>query len=100
MPFSQQNNKLFLTVRVSPNAKRSGFEGLWNKTHIKIALTAPPVDGKANEFLIQFLSDYFNLRKSAISILSGQTGRIKKVSLSFLSDKDIDQAVKKLQNIL
>ena len=100
MPFSKKNNQLNLTVRVSPNAKRSGFEGLWNKTHIKIALTAPPVDGKANEFLVQFLSDYFNLKKSAISILSGQTGRIKKVSLSFSSDEKVDQAIQKLQNIL
>ena len=100
MPFCYQGNQLTLTVRVSPNARRSGFEGLWNNTHLKIALTAPPVDGKANEFLIQFLSDFFDLRKSAISILSGQTGRIKKISILFPSENSLQSAVQKLKNII
>ena len=79
MPFQQNKTKIILAVRVNPNARRSGFEGLWNQSHLKVALTAPPVDGKANEALIEFLSDFFNLRKSAITLVSGQTGRIKKL---------------------
>ena len=100
MPFQQNKTKLTLAVRVNPNARRSGFEGLWNQTHLKVALTAPPVDGKANEALIEFLSDFFALRKSAIAILSGQTGRIKKIELSFLSEKECENAVQKLKDII
>ena len=99
MPFySQDKNKLILTVRVSPNARRSGFDGLWNEA-IKVALFAPPVDGKANEALIQFLSDYFNLRKSAITILSGAAARMKRVSLTFQSEADTAAAIDKITHL-
>ena len=100
MPFQQNKTKIILAVRVNPNARRSGFEGLWNQSHLKVALTAPPVDGKANEALIEFLSDFFNLRKSAITLVSGQTGRIKKLELSFLSQTDSDKALQKLKDII
>ena len=101
MAFYQQNqNQLILAVRVLPNARRSGFNGLWNETHLKIALLAPPVDGKANEALISFLADFFDIRPSAITLLSGHTGRIKHLSLTFPSEQDTTTAIQKLQNIL
>ena len=99
MPFVQQNkNQLILTVRVLPNARRSSFEGLWNDTHLKIALSAPPVDGKANEALIDFCADYFRLRKSAITLLSGQTGRIKRLSLTFPTEAAAHTAALKMKD--
>ena len=96
MFYQIQKNTLILSVRVSPNARRSGLEGIWNNTHLKIALTAPPVDGKANEALIDFLSDYFSIRKSAINIQSGQTGRQKVIRLTFMNNQDLEQAFQKL----
>ena len=100
MSFVQQDkNRLILTVRVSPNARRSSFDGLWNGTHLKIALSAPPVDGKANEALIDFCADYFHIRKSAVSLLSGQTGRVKRLSLTFPSEMDAESALLKLKDI-
>ena len=92
-------NSLTLSVRVSPNAKRAGFEGVWNNTHLKVALTAPPVDGKANAFLVDFLADYFRIRKSAISLVSGQTGRLKKVLISFPSADDVQKALEQLDRL-
>lgn len=92
-------NKVTLAVRVLPNARRSGIEGLWNGSHLKIALSAPPVDGKANEALIDFLSDFFDLRKSAITLLSGQTGRIKTISLSFSASELAESAIRKLEQV-
>ena len=68
-------------IRVQPNAKHSGWVGMWNGTHYKIALQAPAVDGKANDALIEFLADYFQLPKHAISILSGQKNRCKLVEV-------------------
>ena len=96
--FSQQKNQLNLAVRVSPNARRSGFDGLWNDA-VRIALFAPPVDGKANESLIDFLSDFFDLRKSAITILSGTTGRMKRLSLTFPTESEAHKAVQKLKGL-
>ena len=95
----RKQNQITLTVRVSPNAKRAGWEGLWNGTHLKIALAAPPVDGKANEALIEFLAEAFGLRKSAVDLIGGQSSRQKKVSLNFDSSEKAEAAEKKLESI-
>lgn len=100
MFYTRRDNQITLAVRVSPNARRSGIEGLWNGTHLKIALTAPPVDGKANATLIDFLSDFFGLRKSAIDLLSGETGRQKSVHLSFPDKATADTAENKLHTVV
>ena len=72
---------LSLCVRVQPNAKKNGFAGLWNDTHLKISLRAPAVDGKANEALIDFLADFLNLKKNSIFIMTGQTSRCKIIGI-------------------
>lgn len=72
-----KENGLYLSVRVQPGAKRSSFDGVWNDTHIKIALQAPAVDGKANEALIDFLSENLKIKKKQIFIVTGQTSRCK-----------------------
>ena len=97
--YTQNKNELILTVRVLPNARRSGFDGLFNDA-LRVALHAPPVDGKANDALIDFLSDFFDIRKSAIEILSGATNRMKKISLSFSTESAARSAAEKLKDIL
>lgn len=79
--FSVQGDDIVLNIRLQPNAKRTGIEGIWNQTHLKIALAAPAVDGKANEALFCFLSELFNKRKAEISLISGQTSRSKKIKI-------------------
>ena len=77
-----------LVVRVTPGAKRNAVtglkEGVW---HIKIA--APPIEGKANEELVAFLSKLLGVRKSNLSVVKGQTSRNKLVSVSGLPQKEI-----------
>ena len=97
--FEQNKNNLILTVRVSPNARRSGFNGLWNDTAIRVALFFLFLDGKANEALIDFLSDFFDVRKSAIEILSGTTSRLKRVSLSFSTETAASTAIERLKKL-
>ena len=95
-----RNTDLILSVRVTPNARRCGIDGVWNGTHLKVALTAPPVDGKANEALIDFLSDLFAVRKSAISLQSGQTGRQKVIQVTFENDAAVQAGAQKLEDII
>ena len=85
----QRNNECTISVRVLPNAKHEGWAGLWNNTHIKIALRAPAVDGKANEALIEFLSKETNLPKRAFTILSGETNRCKVIHIQGLSSLEM-----------
>lgn len=83
-------NSYRLQVRVLPNAKREGWQGLWNGSHYKVALRAPAVDGKANEALIDFLADFFKVPKRMISIVQGETARCKVIEISELSSEQID----------
>ncbi len=71
-----------MSVRVLPNAHSSAVRGIWNNQFLKIALTAPAVDGKANEALINFLADNLKIKKSSIFIVTGHVSRCKLVHIS------------------
>ena len=68
-------------IRLSPGAKRSGVEGLWNGTHWKIAVKERAIDGQANQALIDFLADELNIPKKMIQITAGHTNRLKRVEI-------------------
>lgn len=73
--------KTILMIRLSPGAKRSGVEGLWNNTHWKIAVKERAVDGRANQALIDFLSEELKVPKKLIQITAGHTNRLKRVEI-------------------
>ncbi|MCW8854974.1 MAG: DUF167 family protein [Gammaproteobacteria bacterium] len=78
--YQWQKNDLYLRVRIQPKASKDEFaEQLGNA--IKIRITAPPVDGKANNHLIAFLAKKFGVAKSKIEIISGKTGRLKQLKI-------------------
>lgn len=74
-------NKTILMIRLSPGAKRSAVEGLWNNTHWKISVKEPAVDGKANRALINFLSNELEIPKKTIQITAGHSNRLKRVEI-------------------
>jgi uncharacterized protein len=61
-------------VRVHPGARKNSVTGV-HADAVKIALTAPPVDGKANEALIAFLADTLRLPRARVALVSGLTNR-------------------------
>jgi uncharacterized protein (TIGR00251 family) len=74
-----------LTVRVSPNARRSEFNG-WTMDEkgrpvLLIKLQAPPVEGKANTELLRFLADELDCAKSQVVLQRGESSRLKVVEL-------------------
>jgi len=71
---------LILELHVQPGAKRSEFAGRHGE-RIKLRLAAPPVDGKANAALIEFLADYFGVPRRNIKIVSGIRSRTKRVAI-------------------
>ena len=81
-----------LGVRIQPRASKNGMARLEDGT-LKIRLTAPPVDGAANEALVAFLSRAFGVARSQVEILSGQTARQKVVRISGISDEDVQQVL-------
>jgi len=58
---------------------------------LKIRLTAPPVDGAANEALVKFLSETLSVSKSQVEIVTGHTSREKRVKISGMSDEDVNR---------
>lgn len=77
-----------LALRVQPGAKKEGFSDVWNGTHLKVALKAPAVDGKANAALIDFLSEELNIKKKSIFIVTGETSRCKLVRIETDEQKE------------
>ncbi len=67
-----------LTLHVQPRASRTGLAGLHGDA-IKVRLAAPPVDGAANAELVRFLAGLLGVARSAVEIVSGETGRRKVV---------------------
>jgi uncharacterized protein (TIGR00251 family) len=78
-----------LAIRVTPRARRDEIVEVLEDQTVKIRLTAPPVEGKANEALVEFLAKVLGIPQSKIEIVAGQTGRDKLVSIL---DMDSDQA--------
>lgn len=77
-----------LTLRVQPGAKKEGFSDVWNGTHLKVALRAPAVDGKANEALVNFLAKELDVKKKSIFIVTGETSRCKLVRIETDEQKE------------
>lgn len=82
MPFfEQRDNCIVLNVRVVPRAAKDAIQGLLGDA-LKIRIQAPPVEGKANTHLVKFLSKHWRIPRRDIEILSGETGRNKRIRIS------------------
>ena len=75
-----QAQPVMIQVKVKPNARASTLEQAADGTWLA-QLKSPPVDGKANEELIALVADKFECRKSAVTIKSGASGRMKLVRI-------------------
>ena len=73
-------NSLNILVQIQPKSSRNEIVGI-HDGRLKIKIKAPPVDGKANESLIEFLAKTFKISKSNIEILKGHTSKLKTIKL-------------------
>jgi hypothetical protein len=77
-----------LVLRVTPRASKNEIVEILSDGTVKVHLTAPPVDGKANEALLRFLADVLDVPVSHLDIVAGIGGRDKLVAVA-----DMDAAV-------
>jgi len=75
-------------VKVHPRAKKNAITGEVGDA-LKLALTAPPVDGKANDACIDFFAKLLNLPRSSVTIAAGQTSRNKVIRVAGLSAEEV-----------
>ncbi|MBR2373477.1 MAG: YggU family protein [Lentisphaeria bacterium] len=85
---SSGDGGIYISLHIQPGAKREGITGLFGSS-LKIALNAPPVDGKANSALLKFLSSKLGLPKGNIELCSGASSRDKRI---FAAGIDIAKA--------
>ena len=69
-----------LAVAVSPNAKRTGADGLHDGA-LRVRMCAPPVDGKANDTLLAWLADELHLPRRGVRLLRGASARRKQLEI-------------------
>lgn len=77
-----------LVLHIQPGAGKAGVVGLHGDA-LKIRIDAPPVDGKANAALLAFLAARLGVARSSLDLLSGDTGRRKRVLVSGLGADEI-----------
>ncbi|MGA7382563.1 MAG: DUF167 domain-containing protein [Terriglobales bacterium] len=75
-------------VKVQPRAKKNAIVGELGDA-LKIALTAPPVEGRANEACIEFLAKLLEVPRSSVTIASGETSRRKVIRVQGLTAEDL-----------
>jgi uncharacterized protein (TIGR00251 family) len=75
-------------VKVYPRARKNAITGELGDA-LKLSLTAPPVEGKANQACIEFLANLLKVPRSSVSIASGQSSRSKVVRVAGLSPDEL-----------
>ncbi len=86
---------LVLPVRAQPGARKHGVLGE-HAGALKIAVTAPPEDGRANDALLEVLRKALDVKRSQVELLSGMTSRDKRFLIRGLSKADLETRLAKL----
>jgi uncharacterized protein (TIGR00251 family) len=86
---AERDGAITFAVRVSPRSSRNAIEGA-HAGALKVRLTAPPLDGRANDALRRLLADRLNVPISAVRIVSGDKSRTKRVAVSGVSRAQVN----------
>jgi len=92
IPIRDSDGAVTFSVRVQPRARRNAVVGEMGEA-LKIALTAPPVEGKANAACIQFLAELLDVSHSSITIAAGETSRNKLIRVRGLTAAQVAERV-------
>ena len=81
---------IIFSVKLVPNSSFSKIVDFTDE-YVRIKISSPPIENRANKELIEFCSDLFDVNKSKIKIISGEKSKIKKVCISASKYQDIIQ---------
>ncbi len=95
----EDKDGLTFAVFVQPRSSQNTITGQHGDA-LKIKLTAPPVDGAANKMCRAYLSKTFNIPKSAVTIVSGQTARTKQIRITFTHAQDSQKEKDRIKKVL
>ena len=92
---TESAGRVRFSVRVQPRASKSELAGEYGDA-IRIRLTAPPVDGAANEELVSFLSSIFAVARKSVRILAGETARSKLIEIEGITERAVRDVVSRM----
>ena len=92
IPLREGPDGVAFAVRVQPRARRNAIVGELGDA-LKIALTAPPVDGRANEACIEFFADLLDVPRASVTISSGQSSRNKVIRVAGISAAEVRKTI-------
>jgi len=88
IPIQEGKEGVSFAIRVHPRAKKNAITGELGDA-LKVSLTSPPVDGRANEACIEFFAKLLKVPRSSVTIASGQTNRNKVVRVAGLTANQV-----------
>jgi uncharacterized protein (TIGR00251 family) len=80
-------------VKVHPRARKNAITGVVGVA-LKVALTAPPVEGRANEACIAFLANFLNVARSSVTIAAGESSRQKLIRIAGMRAAQVEQTLR------
>lgn len=86
----QKDDLVCIWIYVQPRASRSGFVGMHDGC-LKLAITSPPVDNKANRAVISYLAEFFDIAKNCIRLDSGEKSRRKLLCIKGVGKAEIQE---------
>ena len=92
MEIKDDTTGIEFNVRVIPRSSRSEIVGELNGA-VKVRLASPPIDGAANAELIKLLSKSLGVPKSAVTIVSGETAKTKRLRIDGVTDEQFRKAI-------
>jgi uncharacterized protein (TIGR00251 family) len=93
--FKIMGNDIIIKVKIVPGSSKNKIIGAYNDA-LKITITAPPIEGKANKKCITYLAKYFDVAKSKIEIISGRTSKNKLIKIYDISKKEFLDKIEKI----
>ncbi|MDR2426110.1 MAG: DUF167 domain-containing protein [Endomicrobium sp.] len=83
---------MIIKVRVIPNSKRNEVVSRIGSI-LRVKISAPAVEGKANEELCEYLSDFFDVKRSMVYLRKGERGREKTIEICGRSEEELDKVL-------
>jgi uncharacterized protein (TIGR00251 family) len=88
IPIHETAKGLTFAVKVRPRARKNAITGAVGDA-LKLALTAPPVEGKANQAVVEFFADFFQIARASVTIANGASSRNKVVRITGTTEEHI-----------
>jgi uncharacterized protein len=92
IPIHESGEGVTFAIKVHPRARKNAITGELGDA-LKLSLTSPPVEGRANEACIEFFAKLLKVPRSSVTIASGQTSRGKVIGVAGLSAEEVRKRI-------